>query len=43
MFCPNFQNGMGYCSKGGHGVVTPSIGDEGIDGIIYQDRLGLDV
>jgi len=35
---------MGYCSeKNGSSVVTKASGDEGIDGIIYQDKLGFDV
>lgn len=34
---------MGYCDNGGYGEVTPSQNDGGIDGIIYRDRLKLDV
>lgn len=34
---------LGYSSAGGYGMVTPSQGDGGIDGVIYRDRLGLDV
>lgn len=35
---------MGYCSeKNGTSVVTKASGDEGIDGIIYQDKLGFDI
>ena len=34
---------MGYCKElNGHGMTTQSTGDGGIDGIIYQDRLGFD-
>lgn len=35
---------MGYCSeKNGSSIVTKASGDEGIGGIIYQDKLGFDV
>ncbi|QDV66082.1 restriction endonuclease [Crateriforma conspicua] len=34
--------GMGYGGVRGRGVVTPRSGDGGIDGIIYEDKLGLD-
>ncbi|MBI1323030.1 restriction endonuclease [bacterium] len=34
---------MGYGGKLGHGRVTPLSGDGGIDGVINQDKLGLDV
>ena len=34
---------MGYGGVAGHGSVTGKSGDAGIDGIIHQDKLGLDV
>ena len=34
---------MGYGGVAGHGTVTGKSGDGGIDGIIKQDKLGLDV
>ncbi len=34
---------MGYGGVAGHGTVTGKSGDGGIDGVIYQDKLGLDV
>jgi restriction system protein len=34
---------MGYGGVSGHGSVTPRSGDGGIDGVIKQDKLGLDV
>jgi restriction system protein len=33
---------MGYGGTTGRGVVTPASSDGGIDGIIYEDKLGLD-
>lgn len=34
---------MGYCKElKGHGITTQSTSDGGIDGVIYQDRLGFD-
>lgn len=33
---------MGYGGTSGRGLVTPPSGDGGIDGIIYEDKLGLD-
>ena len=34
---------MGYGGVAGHGTVTGKSGDGGIDGVIKQDKLGLDV
>ena len=34
---------MGYGGVAGHGTVTGRSGDGGIDGVIKQDKLGLDV
>lgn len=34
---------MGYGGVSGSGLVTPKSGDGGIDGIIYEDKLGLDI
>jgi len=34
---------MGYGGVAGHGTVTGKVGDGGIDGVIKQDKLGLDV
>ena len=34
---------MGYGGVAGHGMVTGKSGDGGIDGVIKQDKLGLDV
>lgn len=34
---------MGYGGVAGHGTVTGRVGDGGIDGVIRQDKLGLDV
>lgn len=34
---------MGYGGVTGSGLVTPRSGDGGIDGLIYEDKLGLDV
>jgi restriction system protein len=34
---------MGYGGVAGHGAVTGKAGDGGIDGVIRQDKLGLDV
>ena len=34
---------MGYGGPQGKGVVTPRSGDAGLDGIIHQDALGLDL
>jgi restriction system protein len=34
---------MGYGGVAGHGTVTGKAGDGGIDGVIKQDKLGLDV
>jgi restriction system protein len=34
---------MGYGGVGGRGTVTPPTRDGGIDGIIYEDKLGLDI
>jgi len=34
---------MGYGGVAGHGTVTGKSGDGGIDGVIWQDQLGLDV
>jgi len=34
---------MGYGGVAGHGTVTGKSGDAGIDGVIKQDKLGLDV
>ena len=33
---------MGYGGAGGRGLVTPKTHDGGIDGVIYEDKLGLD-
>jgi restriction system protein len=33
---------MGYGGAGGRGLVTPKSRDGGIDGVIYEDKLGLD-
>jgi len=33
---------MGYGGVSGRGLVTPKSGDGGIDGVIYEDKLGLD-
>lgn len=33
---------MGYGGATGRGVVTPRAGDGGIDGVIHEDKLGLD-
>src|SRR4051794_32525994 len=50
-FSPTFFEGvvvkllmaMGYGGVAGHGAVTGKSGDGGIDGVIRQDKLGLDV
>lgn len=34
---------MGYGGTGGRGLVTPKSGDGGVDGVIYEDKLGLDI
>jgi restriction system protein len=34
---------MGYGGVAGHGLVTGKSGDAGIDGVIKQDKLGLDI
>ncbi len=34
---------MGYAGAAGEGLVTGKVGDGGIDGVIKQDKLGLDV
>jgi restriction system protein len=34
--------GMGYGGVTGRGLVTPKSSDGGIDGVIYEDKLGLD-
>ena len=34
---------MGYGGVAGNGTVTAMSGDGGIDGVIYQDKLGLDI
>ena len=34
---------MGYGGVSGRGLVTPRSNDGGIDGIIYEDKLGLDI
>lgn len=34
---------MGYGGVAGHGSITGKSGDGGIDGVIHQDKLGLDV
>ncbi len=38
----NLLQAMGYGGLSGHGLVTPKSGDGGIDGVIYEDKLGLD-
>ncbi len=39
----NLLMAMGYGGVAGQGVVTGRSGDGGIDGVIWQDKLGLDV